>query len=69
MKHSIYDAIVFKKIRNILGGKVRLMISGSAPISGEILNFLKVCFSCPIIEAYGMTETSGGSVATFAGET
>jgi long-chain acyl-CoA synthetase len=45
------------------------MVSGSAPISGEILNFLKVCFACPIIEAYGMTETSGGSVATFAAET
>ena len=65
----MYDSIVFKKIRNILGGRVRIMVSGSAPISGDILNFLKICFSCPIIEAYGMTETAGGSVSTFAGET
>ena len=69
LKHCMYDALVFKKIRNLLGGRVRIMVSGSAPISGDVLNFLKACFSCPIIEAYGMTETAGGSVATFAAET
>jgi long-chain acyl-CoA synthetase len=41
------------------------MITASAPISGEVLNFMKICFSCPIAEGYGMTETSGGSVCTF----
>lgn len=65
LTHKFYDAVVFKKIRNILGGKVKIMVTGSAPISGDVLNFMKVCFSCPIVEAYGMTESSGGSVATF----
>jgi long-chain acyl-CoA synthetase len=41
------------------------MVTASAPISGDVLNFMKICFSSPIIEGYGMTETSGGSVATF----
>jgi long-chain acyl-CoA synthetase len=40
------------------------MITGSAPISGEVLNFLKICFCCPIVEGYGMTESSAASFLT-----
>jgi len=54
--HCLYDTLVFNKIKKIMGGKVRLMVSGSAPISSDVLNFLKVCFCSPIIEGYGQTE-------------
>lgn len=63
-KHGIFDKLVFKKFRDILGGRVRLMITGSAPISAETMRFLKIAFSCEIYEAYGQTETTGGSFAT-----
>ena len=63
-KHSIYDNLIFNKMKSALGGNVRLMMTGSAPISTETLNFLKVVFSCPIIEGYGQTEGTGGEFST-----
>jgi len=44
-----------------LGGEVKKMVTGSAPIAAEVLDFLKICFCCQILEAYGMTETTGGA--------
>lgn len=40
------------------------MLTGGAPISGEVLDFLKVCFCAPIHEGYGLTETSAASSLT-----
>ena len=34
------------------------MITGSAPIDKQVIDFLKICFSCPIQEGYGLTESS-----------
>lgn len=63
--HGFYDKVIFKKMKALLGGKIKLMITGSAPIAGDVLDFLKICFSAPICEGYGMTETCAGSVITF----
>lgn len=40
-------------MKEALGGKVWVMLTGSAPITEETLNFLKVAFSVPILEGYG----------------
>merc|ERR1719285_1567061 len=55
---------VFSKIRNVFGGKVRLMTTGSAPISPVIMEFLRICGSCQVLEGYGQTETSAVSTVT-----
>lgn len=43
---------------------MRYMITGAAPISAEVLDYLKVVVCCPIIEAFGQTESCGGSFLT-----
>ena len=62
--HGFYDKLVFNKIKNVLGGNVRLAVTASAPIASEVLDFLKVCFSCQILEAYGLTECGGACTAS-----
>ncbi|XP_042520574.1 long chain acyl-CoA synthetase 8 [Macadamia integrifolia] len=59
-----WDAIVFKKIRSILGGHIRFMICGGAPLSGDTQRFINICVGAPIGQAYGLTETCAG--ATFS---
>ena len=62
--HWLWDRLVFNKVKALLGGKVRMMVTGSAPISGEVLDFLKVCFCCVIPEGYGLTESNAGTYLT-----
>ncbi|KAK6233123.1 hypothetical protein SCA6_003196 [Theobroma cacao] len=54
----IWDRLVFNKIREKLGGRVRFMGSGASPLSPDVMDFLRVCFGCLVVEGYGMTETS-----------
>lgn len=53
---NVYDSLVFNKMKAVMGGRVRLMVSGSAPISKEVLDFLKIAFCAPLLEGYGQTE-------------
>lgn len=59
-----YDKLVCNKFRALLGGNCRIMVTGSAPIDPKVLNFLKVCFCCPILEGYGQTESCAASTLT-----
>ena len=51
--HPLYDKLVFQEFRDMLGGQIKLLTTGSAPINSDILDFLKVVFCCPITEGYG----------------
>jgi len=58
-KHAVYDKLVFSKIKAVLGGRVRMMLTGAAPIHPEVLCFLKICFCAKFYEVYGGTEVGG----------
>ncbi|HND67256.1 MAG TPA: long-chain fatty acid--CoA ligase [Candidatus Obscuribacter sp.] len=56
------NMLVFSKIRGALGGRLRIMGSGGAPISPEVLSFFQ-SVGMNIIQGYGLTETCGGIAA------
>ena len=62
-----YNALIFKKVQKLITGtRVRVMISGSAPLSRETQIFMQTCFRCPLRQGYGLTETgSAGTIAAF----
>ena len=55
---------MFANVRGLFGGQVRQCVTGAAPIAAEILEFFYAC-GVPVLEGYGMTETS--TVATVNG--
>ncbi|XP_058154404.1 long-chain-fatty-acid--CoA ligase 5 [Dasypus novemcinctus] len=67
-RDSLWDKLIFSKIQASLGGKVRFMITGAAPISSPVLTFLRAAVGCQVFEAYGQTECSAGCTITSPGD-
>lgn len=59
---------VFAKVRDALGGRVRMLASGSAPISATVLDFLRVTLSAPVFEGYGQTECTCAATISMSDE-
>ena len=53
----VFIRFIFSKMQNLLGGRVRQIISGGAPLSEDTQYFMNVCFCCPVGQGYGLTET------------
>ncbi|XP_076439689.1 long-chain-fatty-acid--CoA ligase 5-like [Babylonia areolata] len=68
-KDSVWDRLVFSKIQRMLGGRVRLIITGSAPLSPTVLDFVRCAFGCLVMEGYGQTESGVGVTFNIPGET
>ncbi|XP_035514959.1 long-chain-fatty-acid--CoA ligase 5 [Morone saxatilis] len=66
--NSIWDKLIFHKVQESLGGRVRVMVTGAAPISPSVLNFLRASLGCQIFEAYGQTECTAGCTFTTPGD-
>uniref|UniRef100_H3CXM8 long-chain-fatty-acid--CoA ligase n=1 Tax=Tetraodon nigroviridis TaxID=99883 RepID=H3CXM8_TETNG len=67
-RDSIWDRLIFRKVQASLGGRVRFMITGAAPISPAVLTFLRVAMGCQFFEGYGQTECTAGCTMTLAGD-
>ena len=54
---GILDAVVFKKLKDATGGRLRICMNGGGPISKDTLRFISMAVA-PMISGYGLTETS-----------
>jgi long-chain acyl-CoA synthetase len=54
---GILDAVVFKKIKEATGGKLRFCMNGAAPLAKDTHEFISYAIT-PMILGYGMTETT-----------
>ena len=57
----LFDKVVFSKVKAALGGRVKLIVTGGAPLARHVEDFLKVTMCCPVVQGYGLTETCAAS--------
>ena len=57
LKHRLADKLVFSKWHEIFGGRIRLLVSGGAALPEE-LGYIYLGAGLPIVQGYGLTETS-----------
>ncbi|WP_214408114.1 AMP-dependent synthetase/ligase [Pseudonocardia lacus] len=59
LKHALFDRLVYTKLRAAVGGQVVAAVSGSAPLGARLGHFFRGV-GLPVLEGYGLTETSAG---------
>lgn len=67
LQHGLFDKLVFSKVRERFGGRVRFFISGSAALNQEIAEWFNAA-GIVILEGYGMTENSAGATVNHPDE-
>ncbi|KAJ3151178.1 Long-chain-fatty-acid--CoA ligase 6 [Geranomyces michiganensis] len=66
-KSSLWDK-VFRPIQAKIGGNVRIILTGAAPISPETLEFVRIVLGAETLEGYGQTESCAAGFVTLVGD-
>ena len=60
--NAVWDKIVFKQTKRLMGNSLRYMICGGAPLDTTVQELMKVFFCVPLLVGYGLTETLGPAI-------
>jgi long-chain acyl-CoA synthetase len=66
MRHAIADRLVFAKVRGRLGGRLRVGVSGAAPLAVDVLEFFDA-LGITVVEGYGLTENASSCTVNIPG--
>lgn len=64
-KHALYDRLVYRRLRALLGGRVDFAISGGAPLGDRLGHFYRG-IGINVLEGYGLTETTAALTVNHA---
>ena len=56
------------KIIGLFGGRLKTLVTGSAPVAPEILTFFREVLDCDVREGYGQTQTTAATFVTYEGD-
>lgn len=62
----LWDRLVFRKVAQAMGGRVRVIVSGGAPLALRVEEFLRVTMCCRVVSGYGLTESCAATVLSLS---
>lgn len=54
----LFEKLVFQKLSDMLGGRLKAGFTGGGPISADVQNFIRTAFAIPLLQGYALTETT-----------
>jgi len=69
-RSGFYDAVVWKGVANKMGlNKCKITVTGAAPMPGYLMEFMKLVTGCPMLQGYGLTETTASGTISLPEDT
>lgn len=57
LRHALFDRLFYRKVRDLMGGRIDYLLSGAASLERDLGNFFRG-MGVPVVEGYGLTETT-----------